>query len=91
MLQKRQCCFRVVDEVHEFHVFGADHAMRHQCLEIDHFLPEARAVEQDGKSPIDLARLLEGEQFATLSAIAAGGPLPCPPAITTRSAKPRAL
>ena len=53
----------IVGKAEHFEIFGADHAVPHQRVEVDDLLPVLRSVKQHRDRAIQFLRLLQGQYF----------------------------
>ena len=59
LLQQAKSPGWIVGEAEQFEIFGADHAVPHQRVEVDDLFPVLRAVEKNRDRAIQLLRLLQ--------------------------------
>src|SRR6266446_2240170 len=57
---------RLIHELEQLQILGREGAVAHQSLEVDHFFPERRTVEEHGNRTLELAGLRQRQDLEQL-------------------------
>src|SRR6202158_1698978 len=62
-LQQPKRCRRIIGVLEQLEILAIDHAMTHQCVEVDDLSPIAGSVQNHRDRTFELARLCEGQNL----------------------------
>src|SRR5208283_1018170 len=65
-LQHRERCLRIVDIAEQLEIFGADHFVTDQRIEVDDLFPVFRTIKKNRNPTIKLSGLLQGQDLSEL-------------------------